>query len=222
MIEIRNELGDKAKECALGILVMENVRNIRTDMLKPIKKELESALREKYGSATRGGLKTLHPMDVFVSYYKKFGYTYHVLPQLESVIKGREIPDGLPLVEAMFMAELENMLLTAGHDLDKIKAPLRFSASTLQEYYTGISGRDVKPVPGDIMISDQKSVISSILRGPDLRTAISEQTNRVLYTVYAPSGVEEPLINQHLTVIESYVRIFSQEAVTSLKHVINQ
>lgn len=42
--------------------------------------------------------------DAYILYYKKFGYTYHVLPQLESVIKGKTIPFGLPLVEAMFIA----------------------------------------------------------------------------------------------------------------------
>jgi len=57
------------------------------------------------------------------------GYTYHVLPQIEAVINSKTIPSGSPLVEAMFMTELTNMLLTAGHDLDKIEVPLSLKVS---------------------------------------------------------------------------------------------
>ena len=219
MIAIQNELGDRAKDCAIGILVMENVRGIPGDKLKLIKHDLEDSVREKYGKASRGDLKALYPMDTYISYYKKFGYTYYVLPQLESVIKGKAIPGVLPPVEAMFMAELKNMLLTAGHDLDKIRAPLRFMPSTGQESFISMSGKTVTTVPGDIMISDQEAVISSILRGPDFRTAITEHTSRVLYTVYAPSGVKEQSVQQHLGDIESFVRAFSEDAATSFMHI---
>jgi len=220
MSMIQNELGVKAKDCSLGILIMEGVQNAACgDRLAAIKHELEHSLREKYGQATRSELKALYPMDTYVLYYKKFGYTYHVLPQLESVIKGKAISDGLPLVEAMFLAELKNMLLTAGHDFDQIKSPLRFTVSTGQESYASLSGRDVTTIAGDIMISDQQGIISSILRGPDLRTAITDQTSRVIYTVYAPSGVAEQVICQHLSDIEFYVRECSVKAVTCFKEV---
>jgi DNA/RNA-binding domain of Phe-tRNA-synthetase-like protein len=217
---MQNELGDQRNNCSLGLLIMECVQNMDPDnKLTAIKRNLEASLREKYAQATRSELKATHPMDVYVSYYKRFGYTYHVLPQTESIIKGKTIPDVLPLVEAMFIAELKNMLLTAGHDFDKIKIPLRLMLSTGQESYLSLSGRDVTAVSGDFMLSDQRGVISSILRGPDLHAAITEQTNRVLYTVYAPLGVEQQLIFQHLNDIESYVRAFSERAVTSFKHV---
>lgn len=220
---IQNELGVRSRECSLGLLIMEYVQNTDPDdRLSGIMHDLESSLREKYAQTTRSELKALHPIDIYVPYYKKFGYTYHVLPQIESVIKGKTIPDGLPLVKSMFMAELKNMLLTAGHDLDQIKAPLRLMVSTGQEGYQSLNGRNVTGISSDIMLSDQEAAISSILRGPDLRTAITEKTNRVLYTVYAPSGVEQQLIFQHLNDIESYVRFFSEKAITSLKHISSQ
>ncbi|ODA40877.1 hypothetical protein [Desulfosporosinus sp. BG] len=223
MSMIQNELGVNATDCSLGILIMEGVQNTACgNRLAAIKHDLEHSLREKYGHATRGELKALHPIDTYVLYYKKFGHTYHVLPQLESVIKGKAIQDGLPLVEAMFLAELKNMLLTAGHDFDQIKSPLRFIVSTGQESYASLNGRDVTTIDGDIMISDQLGIISSILRGPDLRTAITEQTSRVIYTVYAPSGVEEQVIYQHLNDIESYVLECSVKAVTCFKHVFQE
>lgn len=214
-----NEAGDTTK-CSIGILLMEHVQNESSEgKLMLLKQELEGTLRSKYGQATRGDLKALHPMNTYISYYKKFGYTYHVLPQLESVIKGKPIPSGLPLVEAMFMAELKNTLLTAGHDLDRIEVPMRLKVSTGSESFTAMSGHNVTTIPNDIMIADQEAVISSILWGPDLRTAITTHTTRVIYTVYAPFGVEEQLVCEHLRDIESYVRVFSEESVTSINQV---
>ncbi|MPM10542.1 hypothetical protein SDC9_56874 [bioreactor metagenome] len=185
----KNETGDTSK-CSIGILLMENVRNESPDdKLMTIRQGLEDTIRSKYGQTSRGELKALHPMDTYVAYYKKFGYSYHVLSQFESIIKGKSIPSGLPLVEAMFMAELKNMLLTAGHDFDKIKVPMGLSTSTGKEGYMTISGKAVTTVPGDFALADQEGILSSILRGPDLRTAIRKHTTRVLYTVYAPQGV---------------------------------
>lgn len=214
-----NKAGNTTR-CSIGILAMENVQNaFSEDKLMIVKQELEGTIRSKLGQTTRGELKALHPMDAYISYYKKFGYTYHVLPQLESIIKGKTIPSGLPLVEAMFIAELKNMLLTAGHDLDKIKAPLSLKVSTGSESFTTLSNHNAITIPNDIMITDQEDVISSILRGPDLRTAITANTTRVIYTVYAPFGVEEKLVREHLRDIESYVHIVSEKSVACLNQV---
>lgn len=214
-----NEAGD-IKKCSIGILVMENVRNKSLeDKLMPVRQELENTIRSKYAQASREDLKAFHPMDAYISYYKKFGCTYHVLPQLESVIKGKAMPSGKPLVEAMFMAELKNMLLTAGHDFDKIDTPLNFKISTGKESYTAMNAKNVTIIAGDYMIADQQAVISSILRGPDLRTAITEDTTRVIYTVYAPFGVEEQLVQEHLRDMEAYIRIVSEKSVTCLSRV---
>lgn len=214
-----NEIGDTTK-CSIGILIMENVQNDSfEDKLKSVKQEFEATLRVKFGQATRGDLKEFHPLDAYISYYKNFGYTYHVLLQLESIIKGKAIPIALPSVEAMFMAELKNMLLTAGHDLDKVKPPLVLRLSTGNEIFTAMNGKNVATVPNDIMITDQENVISTILRGPDLRTAITKETTRVIYTVYAPFGVEEQLVREHLRDIEAYVRMNSEQSVTCLNQV---
>lgn len=212
----KNEVVGAAK-CSVGILLMENVQNNADhDTLKAVRDELEGTMRAKYAQASRIDLKAQRPMNAYIAYYKKFGYTYHVLPQLESIIKGKSIPCGLPAVEAMFMAELKNMLLTAGHDLDKITLPTGLSIATGKEGYTTMSGKSVETVPEDFMITDQSGIVSSILRGPDLRTAITKLTTRVAYMVYAPPGVEEELVHKHLGDIEAYVHIASQESVTLL------
>jgi DNA/RNA-binding domain of Phe-tRNA-synthetase-like protein len=208
-----------ASGMTLGVLALGNIGGIDNSGLKRAKEALEGAMREKYGQMTRAELKSLHPMDVYISYYKKFGYTYHVLPQMESILRGKDIPNVLPPVAAMFMAELKNMLLTAGHDLDKIVLPLRLTQSVGNEIMPTLSGRDVATVQGDYMITDQKGVISAILRGCDARTAISETTKNVLYTVYVPAGIDKECIRNHLDDIEAYVRSFSKAPEIILKEI---
>ena len=220
MINVIKDLGDRAAECSMGILIMDNVSNAPTDQFRTAKQELEKEIRDKYGQATRQELKDLFPMNVFISYYKRFGYTYHVLPQLESVVKGKSIMGGLPLVEAMFMAELKNMLLTAGHDLTMIEAPVRLKTATGAEYYKDLGGRGVTTIAEDFILVDNRSVISSILRGPDQRTRISKQIRKVIYTAYAPTGINNEIIEKHLNDIEGYVSLFSGDASTSLKQII--
>lgn len=217
MFELLNKQGKEANSCKLGVLVMTEVDNAAShDVLDRLKRELESGLRQKYGQTTRGELKAAHPMDCYVSYYKKFGYTYHVLPQLESVAHGKPIPSVSPLVEAMFMAELKNRMLTAGHDLEKIKEPLTFATCSGTESYIGMNRKPISTIPGDKMITDGESVISSVLKGPDSRTCLNAKTRQVLYTVYAPQGIENESILSHLHDIESYVHSFSAAAHTQL------
>ncbi|WP_197081062.1 phenylalanine--tRNA ligase beta subunit-related protein [Gordoniibacillus kamchatkensis] len=203
----------------MGILILRHVENVESaaKRLEPVKRDLEQTIREQYGQASRKQLASVHPTDVYVSYYKTFGYSYHVLLQLESVIKGKPIPNVLAPVTAMFVAELKNTVLTAGHDLEKVTFPLQVKRATGNERYTSINGKELSVVPEDILLADQEGVISSILKGPDDRTSIRKQTRHLLFTAYAPSGIEQELVERHLDDIEAYIRMFVPESVTALK-----
>lgn len=205
---------------SVGILIISAAPNQPChDKLNIAKQELEATLREKYQTLTRKELREVYPLDTYTAYYKKFGNNYHVLHQLESVIKGKSIPTVSSLVQAMFMAELKNLLLTAGHDYNKVKLPLECKLSAGNEQYHGISGRDIYTTSGDMIIQDGAGIISSILKGPDSRTRIGLDTTCALFTVYAPPGITESSINQHLEDIENYIRIVSDAAVTEAKQV---
>lgn len=221
MLIIQENLANTHRGSLMGLLIMHSVVNLSFhENLYTVKLQLIDSLRQKYNKFTRKELKSTHPLNVYVSYYKRFGHNYHVLLQLESIIaQGKSLPRVCTLVEAMFMAELKNMLLTAGHDLEKVVFPLCFKTSSQKENYTGLSGRELQTVPEDMMLADSEGIISSIMRGPDLRTSITPATRQILFTVYAPPGITEDLVYQHLDDIECYVRIFSNEAVTQTKKV---
>ncbi len=198
----------------VGILALGNVRNPSHHYgLEPLKSELLERLRVEYAGEDRQSLRSTPILMAYRAYYKGFRKTYHVLLQLESIVhKGKAIPGGPALVEAMFMAELSNLLLTAGHDLDSLSPPVRIEVAHGWERYIRINGQDQELKEGDMYITDQEGVMSSVIYGPDLRTQIKPDTRRVLYTTYAAPGIEPQLVNEHLADIEDLVRVFSPSA----------
>ena len=114
-----------------GVLVMQDVHNPASHAgLERCKEALMGELRARYGGLDRSQLQALPGLQVYDAYYKRFKKTYHVQLQLESIVfKGKSIPSVAALVEAMFMAEIKNMLLTAGHDLDTLQLPIRLDVT---------------------------------------------------------------------------------------------
>jgi len=218
MFQIENNLN--LNNCMIGILIISNINSSgNITALEVHKKNIESNIVKKYGPMTRKELKNLYPIDKYVSYYKNFGYTYHVLPQVESIAKGKLIPSISPIVTSMFMAEIKNMVLSAGHDLDLIKFPLILDTSSKDESYIGMSGKLISTVENDFIIKDSENIMSSILKGPDKRTAINKNTKNALFAAYAPDGISADTLHDHLNDIELFIKTFSPDAVTELKKV---
>ena len=206
-----------------GVLVMRGVQN------PPMHPELERAkealvenLRARFAGQDRASLEALPVMQAYEAYYKRFKKTYHVLLQLESIVfKGRSLPSVAGLVEAMFMAEVKNQLLTAGHDLDALRLPLVLDVAQdridgVQHQYTLLRGQPQALKAGDMYIADQEGIISSIIYGPDQRTQIRESTTNAIFTVYAPPGIAAADVEWHLRDIEGYVRLFAPAARVEL------
>ena len=72
---------------------------------------------------------------------------------------------------------------------------------------------------GDMTISDGVGIISNIVYGPDQRTQITESTRNVVFTVYAPAGIDEQLITQHLQDMRDYVLVVAPQAEVELMEV---
>jgi DNA/RNA-binding domain of Phe-tRNA-synthetase-like protein len=205
---------------AAGILVMRNVANPDSHpALDRRKDELEGQLRSRFSGGGRAAIKALPTIQAYDAYYKLFKKTYHVQAQLESVaLKGRTIPRVAALVEAMFVAELKNMLLTAGHDLEAVQTPVRLDVSNGSERYVLLNGQEQELKAGDMMMADAEGIISSVLYGPDRRTRITSETRQVFFAVYAPPGIGEQAVYQHLQDIQANVMLVAPDAeVESLK-----
>ncbi|MHB8867843.1 MAG: phenylalanine--tRNA ligase beta subunit-related protein [Thermoleophilia bacterium] len=209
-------------EAHAGLLVLAGVTNpVRHPALDARKTALERKLRSHFAALDRPSLRALHPLRAYDAYFRRFGKSYHVQLQLESIAhKGKAIPSVAALVEAMFMAELQNQLLTAGHDADRVKPPLHLEAARGTEAFTRLDGVEQYPKEGDMFITDADGIISCVLNGPDRRTRIRPETTRVLYTVYAPPGVAAEEVEHHLDDIAGLVALVAPEAAVEARRVV--
>ena len=208
-------------EATAGILAMSQVDNpSHHSGLDERKKALERDLRARYEGYDRARLKQLPVLQAYNAYYKQFKKTYHVQLQLESVVlKGKSLPRVAALVEAMFMAELKNLLLTAGHDLDIVQSPVRIDVSDGGETYVRLNGTEQELKARDMFIADTEGILSSILYGPDQRTQIKPETQRVLFTVYGAPGIEVQAMREHLEDIRDNVMLIAPQAEVELLEV---
>ena len=197
-----------------GVLILRGAVNPSQHAeLEERKKALEEELRARFSGQDRQALEKNPVLQAYTSYYRQFKKTYHVQLQLESLLfKEKSIPSVAALVEAMFMAEMNNMLLTAGHDLDTARAPLTLDIAQGTETYILLRGVPQTPKAGDMMITDVEGIISNIIYGPDQRTQIRPQTTNVIFTVYAPSVIPEQVIETHLLEIKQNVQLVSPDA----------
>ncbi|HSG15846.1 MAG TPA: phenylalanine--tRNA ligase beta subunit-related protein [Anaerolineae bacterium] len=206
---------------AIGVLALDNVVNLdKHPELEKQKLVLEEELRQSYGEGDRATLRSLPTLQAYHDYYKRFRKTYHVQLQLESIaLKGKHIPRVSTLVEAMFMAELKNQLLTAGHDLATVAQPFSVHVASGEELYRRILGQEQRLKKDDMFIADHEGVLSSIVYGPDYRTQIKPETTEVVFTVYAPTGIDHATVDAHLNDIITYILLFSPDARVLSKQV---
>lgn len=206
---------------AAGILAVSQVLNPEGHAaLDERKVALENELRQRYSGFDRSMLRELPILKAYHAYYKRFEKTYHVQLQLESLVfKDKPIPRVAALVECMFMSELKNLLLTAGHDGDSLVLPLRLEVATGDERYTLYNGQEQALKPGDMYIADGQGVISSVIYGPDQRTRIHSETQRAVFTVYAPPGIGEGAVWEHLRDMEANLHLVAPRAKTEMMDV---
>jgi DNA/RNA-binding domain of Phe-tRNA-synthetase-like protein len=218
MFEVTSAWKSAYPEAHAGVLVMRAVSNPAHDpALESRKAALEEGLRSQFSGQDRSTIASHPILRAYGDYYRQFKKTYHIQLQLESIVlKGKSIPSVAALVEAMFMAEMKELLLTAGHDFDSLHLPLTLDVATGRERYTLLRGEEQVLKAGDMMISDQIGVISSIVYGPDQRTQIIPDTHNVIFTVYAPPGIDEQNVAQHLQGIKDNVMLFAPQAQVEL------
>ena len=194
----------------IGLLELSGVDNSRpSPELDERKRETEARLRERYQGFARADFLSLPVMAAYQKYYKRFTKTYHVLLQLESIVlKGKSLPDVSPLVDANFTAEVDTLVLTAGHDVAKLVSPVLMDVSREGDQITRMNGIPKDMDAGDMVMRDATGVVCSIIYGQDNVSPITSATTHVLYVAYAPAGVPPETVEAQLQKIEENVRLF--------------
>src|SRR5687768_9524973 len=163
---------------SVGLIAFQDVANpASNDKLNDLTSALEDEVRSRLGSADRETIRAIPPLPAYAAYYKRWGQRYHVAMQLESVAqKGKALPRVAALVEAMFIAELRNLLLTAGHDLDALELPVRLTVGS-GESFIAPNGREMTVKADDMFIAGaQGRVLSAIITGPSAVARIGPET----------------------------------------------
>jgi len=206
----------------IGLLEISGVDNsVPAPELDQEKRAIEARLRGKYTDFSREDYLALPVMEAYHRYYRKFGYTYHVLLQLESVaLKGKSLPNVSPLVDANFAAELRTLILTAGHDVAQLEEPVVIDVASEGDEITQMNGARKEVPVGDMLMRDAKGVACTILRGQDNRSPITKATTHVLYVSYVPDGVAEAQVRTQLDMMEKHVRLFSPECVVEQSEIL--
>jgi len=195
----------------IGLLELSGIQNTHaSSSLDERKRSTEASLREQYQNFTRQDFLALPVMSAYERYYKRFDKTYHVLLQVESIVlKGKNLPNVLPLVDANFIAEVETLVLTAGHDVAKLHEPVSIDVSREGDQITQMNGASKVIRAGDMIMRDAEGISCSIIYGQDNRSPISASTSHVLYVAYAPAGVPAEIVDTQLQKIEANIRLFS-------------
>ena len=205
-----------------GLIALRGVQNPPShEGINAAAEELEIAVRERFSVDERDVLRATPPLPAYAAYYKRWGQRYHVGMQLESVaLKGKPIPRVAALVEAMFVSELANLLLTAGHDLDDLALPLVLDAGAGQEF-TAPNGKTQTVKDGDMFTADAEGrVLSAVITGPSEFARISPETTAALFYAYGPPGIFTDDMSAHLDAIERNVRLISPDAETVARQII--
>jgi len=203
-VNISKYLADYFPDLKVSTMEVRNLENKKFDeALETEKRNIEADIRNNAKDYLESGT-----IEEYNQFFKKFGKRYPIEYQIKSITEGKSFPSQYTVVEAMFMAELKNMYLTAGHDLDLIEGGLNTKITKGSEEYMNISGKEMKLKPEDIITEDEFGIISSVLFGPDRRTIITEKTRNYLFFAYFPYGEEDRKIKNHFEGILNYIGIF--------------
>jgi hypothetical protein len=126
MIKVAPSIKSSYPEAKFGIMVVNGLcSTTEQSIVNTLKKTVINQIRSKYLDYQRNSILPTYPLCHYAAYFRKYNKTYPVLGQLESVLlKGKNIPPVGTAIEMMFLAELNNLLLTAGHDLDLLEGTL--------------------------------------------------------------------------------------------------
>ena len=199
----------------IGLLELSEIDNTSlSPELNERKRAIEAHLRERYRGFTRQDFLSLPELAAYDRYYKRFNKTYHLQLQIESIIlKGKDLPNVSPAVDSNFMAEVETLVLTAGHDGAKLRGSILMDVSREGDQMTQMTGSSRAIRAGDMIMRDRDGICCSIIYGQDDRSLISSVTTRILYVAYAPAGVQPEIVDRQLRRIEENVRLFAADTI---------
>jgi DNA/RNA-binding domain of Phe-tRNA-synthetase-like protein len=193
-----------------GVLVARGCPNRpRAAALADSRLVVETRLRERFAERP---IEADPVAGAYAAYFKRRGQRYPVIHQVRTVLGGRPIQGRSALVEAMFTAELDSLVLTSGHDLAALTGGLLVDVAGPGERYVKINGKEQAMTAGDMVVRDAQGVIACVLYGPDFRTRLRDDSRDALFGAWCPAGVAPEIARRHLERLADLVRLEWPEA----------
>lgn len=187
-----------------GALVIRDCPNRpRATAIAGEQRMVEARLRERFTEDTIDSDATAM---AYASHFRRFGGRYPVTHQAKTILAGRAIESTSALVEVMFTAELDSLVLTSGHDLGALRDPLYVDVARAGDAYTKLSGKEQAPRPGDMIVRDAGGIIASVIYGPDSRTRLREDSPAALFGAWCPRGIPAAAVEAHLETLARLLR----------------
>lgn len=221
MLTVSERWRNNHRDAMVGVLVVKNVVNVAEHPeLERRKRALEAEVRVRFRNPD--DVKADRVVRAYITYYRRYEKTYHLVQQVKTLVAGqRPLPSVSGLVDVMFMAEMKNLLLTAGHDLSAVMPPVTLDAAGGDEEYVKLNREPQMAKKSDMMVRDRQGILSSIIHGPDYRSRITIDTRAVMYVVYAPSGIDKTDIVGHARDIAAGILTFSPGALVQPLHLVS-
>ena len=199
-----------------GSLTINNQRNQKEHPgIEQAKRLIEKKIRETYPPPREDPI-----IQRYAAYFDRWGKTYPIQYQIDSIKKGRTFPQISTHVDTMFMAELENRILTSGHDRDTIRGTPAYDLADQGQEYTKINGKKQALQKNDVILKDDDGVLASILFGPAARTSIKMETVNPLYLAWCPANIDHETVDNHLSTITKLSKIAYGEKIETARHII--
>jgi len=168
------------------------------------------ALRSRWGSKPPHEIEALEPARRL---YRDLGIDpTKTRPSSEAllrrVLRGDPFPRILPAVDIGNLCSLEFMLSVGIYDCGRIQGDVVVRRGLPGEAYAGIRKERVN-LEGRLAVCDAPGPFGNPTSDSD-RTKVTRETRRLLFLIFAPTAVDPPALDRHLSLVqERYKRLLA-------------
>lgn len=198
----------------LGAMLLSNIRPFTVKAAQQkTKEELQNMLRSRFAKLSKEDIDAFESVKAYTAYYKRFEYSFDIRVQFEQLLMQEKSKALMhPIMEAVFRASLDNLILTTCHDRDLVQTPLSLAVADPEQRFTNRAGKEQIAVAGDMTVSDSSGIITSALYGAGEQIPVRNDTKRILVLAFAPPGLSYSRLCSHFFLIHSLIRRFAPES----------
>ncbi|MFI0539373.1 hypothetical protein RKD19_007873 [Streptomyces canus] len=153
----------------------------------PDMKRLELAVDDRRGKLAEAAEYARENAKCYSDWFTRNGHASPLAGQLRAVADGRPLRGPAP-VRALLHCELSHGVLMGVQDFDAVRGPVRVEYAAAGDEFAGFRST-VTCGAGEPVLRDDAGIFASVFQGPDARTGITRDTERLLFLVFDAPGL---------------------------------